>query len=157
MSSWHDRRRPGIVWWVAAWLAILGLLLALIGSHLDLSATSAPAASTSGLVISKEPSDHDLVRAEFSVGGIRYVAADSFIGTPNRAFDDVQVGDTVTVFYDPAEPERARLHQQEPLSIGLVLFGVVAMLMVPTLFIAFLYLAFRSRALWFRRAGSRSA
>ena len=135
--------RLGAVGLIVIWIATLAILVAIVTSQA--ASVSGLTSSTPGVVISKEPTNHALVTAEFVVNGVRYVAADSFIGSPNPDFGAIHVGDTVTVFYDPAEPTRARLHQPEPLSSGLLIFGVAAMLLVSTLFVAFLYLAFRSR------------
>jgi hypothetical protein len=139
---------------IAIWIATLVTLIAIVTSQV--ASGPRPTASIQGVVISKEPTNHALVNAEFVVNEVRYVAVDSFIGPPNPEFDAVNVGDAVTVFYDPADPTRARLHEPEPLSTGLVFFGVTAMLLVPTLFVTFLYLAFRSRRLLAHWAG-RSA
>jgi len=49
------------------------------------------------------------VRAAYAVDGTRYEVADSRIGSPNPDWDTVRVGDSVTVYYDPAIPARAVL------------------------------------------------
>ena len=139
-------------WLFVIWIATFVALIAVITSQA--APVPGPTASIQGVVISKEPTNHALVRAEFAVNGVRYVAVDSFIGAPNPAFDTVSVGDPVAVFYDPADPTSARLHEAEPLSAGLVFFGVAAVLLVPTLFVAFLYLAFRSRQQFGHRSGT---
>ena len=105
--------------------------------------------STSGRVIARQPSDHALVRAEYEVNGIRYVTEDNFIGPPNPDFGEVNVGDAVTVFYDPSSPGGGRLSDpsQHGLSAELVVFTLFVAALVPTRYVVFALLVLRKTRL----------
>ena len=57
------------------------------------------------------------MRAAYAVDGTRYEVADSRIGSPNPDWDTVRVGDSVTVYYDPAIPARAVLYEPQARSM----------------------------------------
>ena len=54
------------------------------------------------------------MRAAYAVDGTRSEVADSRIGSPNPDWDTVRVGDSVTVYYDPAIPVRGSVRTTSP-------------------------------------------
>jgi hypothetical protein len=133
---------PAILVWLLM-VAVVGFLVV----NQNLAATFASNARTArGTVIAREPNNHAIVRAAYEVDGAKYEVADSHIGPPNPDWDTVRVGDSVTVYYDPAAPARAVLYepQARPSETGPV---VLAALILATAFVGVLLL---SLPLWKR-------
>jgi len=135
------RRFPAFVPWVAAWLTLVVLVLVLTAQANVASGFAANAQSVSGTVVAKEPTNHATVRATYDVAGVAYVVADSFIGPPNPSFEAVQVGDQVTVYYDPAAPATAVLSEPRKRASNEIGFMVLAAIVLPSGFVGALMLA----------------
>jgi hypothetical protein len=54
---------------------------------------------TKGAIVQKVPNNHFGIHYTYEVDGRTY-EGDGYAGQINRAFDKIQLGDTVTVFYD---------------------------------------------------------
>jgi hypothetical protein len=94
--------------------------------------------STKGVVDATEPDNHRLVRYSFTVGQRSYSDSDQ-VGDGNPDFENLRVGDRVTVFYDSQSPSvsglgdpRRRLANEE------LTVGAVAILF-PTFLVVLLY------------------
>ena len=123
---------------VLAWLAIaltIGIVLYNINlkSYILLSRHGLRAA---GAVTAREPQDHDSVTASYSVGGRIYAVRRSFVAEPNPDKSTLRVGDAVTIFYLPLDPEVATIGDPSALIPNETISILMAMLGVPT-FIVF--------------------
>jgi hypothetical protein len=127
------------------WFAMAAFIVMLMTPANNASGFSANARTTAGTVIAKEPTNHATVRASYEVSGATFTVADSFIGSPNPTFDAVRVGDTVTVFYDPAAPATAVLSKPRARSVNEIGFTILLAVLAPSIFIGALWLTFRSR------------
>lgn len=94
--------------------------------------------ATRGRVTAKEPENHRFVRYSYVVGGIGHDGLGS-AGFGNPEFDQIRIGDNVTVYYDPQSPQTSFLgdpkHQLQSITRGVVfitvcfpLFAVLALL-----------------------------
>ncbi len=61
-----------------------------------------------GRVVAKEEENHGIIRYSYNVGGTEHTGA-GFSRNGNPDFDDIQIGDRVIVYYDPANPERSMM------------------------------------------------
>ena len=137
------------------WLALVGIVGGLFASLYVAGGFGDRARITTAMVTSKEPTNHATVRAIYEVNGILYEIADSSIGPPNPSFDDVRVGATVTVYFDPNAPDRAVLFEplrRSSLDIGVL---VVAAVCLPAFALGFLWVLLSGWS-YFRGNGGRS-
>jgi hypothetical protein len=63
---------------------------------------------TRGIVTAKEPNNHEIIRYSYTVGEQTYKGL-GHGGDGNPSFDDLKIGDKVSVFYDPAKPEHSAM------------------------------------------------
>lgn len=86
---------------------------------------------TEGKVEAKEPDNHQVVRYSYVVGQRSYNGSGR-AGYGNPEFISLSVGDKVTVFYDPSDPQLSIMgNPQEQLSNELVSVGAVTLLFPP--------------------------
>src|SRR5437867_7575769 len=138
----RTRRLPGVVPWLLLWLALVAIVAGLTASANIAAGFGDRARSTSATVTAKEPTNHAIIRATYTVDGRTYEVADSFIGAPNPPFDDVQLGTAVTVYYDPDAPDRAVLSEPQKRSSQEIGFLVLAAAVLPAFFVGSLWLSF---------------
>ena len=69
---------------------------------------SRDALKTVGRVVGKEPSNHNFVRYSFEVDHMLFAGIGN-AGGENPSFDELKVGDSVIVYYDPEDPNRSFL------------------------------------------------
>jgi ABC-type antimicrobial peptide transport system permease subunit len=99
--------------WVALLLGIgiCGLLInfkpLILGTHYKV---------TNGTIVQKFPNNHLGIHFTYEVDG-RTFEGDGYAGQINRAFDEIQLGDTVTVFYDKQSPSSSTLEVPNVLSV----------------------------------------
>ena len=137
--SFGDRGLPGPVLrflpWILVWLLIVAVVTFLVVNQSVAASFASNARAAQGTVIAREPNNHAIVRVSYEVDGSQYVVADSFIGPPNPDFDAVRVSDSVTVYYDPADPGRAVLREPRARASNEIGFAILAALILPTLFV----------------------
>jgi len=126
------------------WLLPAALVAFVVANQYVEAEFARQARTAPGTVIAREPNNHAVVRASYTVDGENYEIADSFIGPPNPDFASVRVGNTVTVYYDPARPSKGVLAAPDGRTPDLA-FAVFAALALSTLLTAAL---FASRPLW---------
>jgi hypothetical protein len=150
-SSFGDSKRPTLVVrllpWVLIWLLVVALVAFLVVNQDEAARFASNARTAPGTVIAREPNNHAIVRAAYAVDGTRYEVADSRIGSPNPDWDTVRVGDSVTVYYDPATPARAVLYEPQARSMDGAGFAILTALILATAFVGALLL---SLPLWQR-------
>ena len=92
-------------------VGICGLLLNLkpitLGAHYEI---------TKGAIVQKLPNNHLGIRYAYKVDGKPY-EGDGYAGQINRAFDKIQLGDTVTVFFDKQRPNISTLEAPDILTV----------------------------------------
>jgi len=94
-----------IVICVGVWL-LFAVIALVIGLNITDRAKYQALSNGSGVygnVASKEPSNHQIIRYTFQVNGQSYNGV-GHGGHGNPSFDNLNVGDRVIVFYDPANP-----------------------------------------------------
>lgn len=148
MATGTTRRQrvPVAVVWFSAWLGLVALV-GLWTAEGNVAVNFADrAASTAGIVTSKEPANHATIRATYVVNGVTYEASDSFIGAPNPSFNEVHVGDRVSVYYDPAGPATAVLSDPHKRSSNEFGFAILVAVLLPTGFVGALLLSLLIRS-----------
>lgn len=82
---------------------------------------------TKGKVLEKFPNNHATVKYSFSIKGRDYVET-GHVGYGNPRFENLSLGQVVTVFYDPLDPTNSTLgdpekeRQNESLTMNMVTF-----------------------------------
>jgi hypothetical protein len=72
--------------------------------------------TTTGTIIQKFPDNHLGIHFTYKVDG-RVYEGNGYAGQINRPFDQIQLGDTVTVFYDEQKPDTSTLESPNILSM----------------------------------------
>ncbi len=126
------------------WLLPAAFVAFVVANQYGVAEFAKQARTAPGTVTAREPNNHAIVRAIYEVDGQTYEIADSFIGPPNRDFDSVRSGDTVTVYYDPARPSKGVLAAPEARTPDLG-FAVLAAFALSTVLTAVLV---ASRPVW---------
>jgi hypothetical protein len=72
--------------------------------------------ATKGTIVQKFPNNHLGIHFTYEADGRTY-EGDGYAGQINRAFDEIQLGDTVTVFYDKQSPSSSTLEVPNVLSV----------------------------------------
>ena len=126
------------------WLLPAAFVAFVVANQYGVAEFAKQARTAPGTVTAREPNNHAIVRAIYEVDGQTYEIADSFIGPPNRDFDSVRSGDTVTVYYDPARPSKGVLAAPEARTPDLG-FAVLAAFALSTVLTAALV---ASRPVW---------
>jgi len=140
------------------WLLAVAFVGFLVANQNVATSFARTARTAQGIVTAREPNNHAIVRASYEANGTKYEVADSFIGPPNPDFDVVRVGDTVTVYYDPATPSRAVLSEPVARASAETGFTILAALFLATGFVGALVLSAPFwRALLRRRRERRSS
>lgn len=93
---------------------------------------------TEGRVTALEPANHQIVRYTYLAGTQEYKGA-GHGGRGNPEFKDINVGQTVVVYYDPTRPEVSTLGSPGAPLYGNVLGVIFVTLMLPTFIIFTLY------------------
>jgi hypothetical protein len=93
--------------------SFLWLVLALIGAGigrliLNPSGLNEYTSPIYGKVTAKEPENHAAVHFNYEVDGKKYDGSGQ-AGRGNPAFDQLQIGQSIVVFYNPKNPEKAIL------------------------------------------------
>ena len=87
---------------------------------------------TVGNVTAKEPDNHNFIRYSFSVDHNLFSGVGN-AGGENPSFDDLKVGDPVTVYYDPNNPDNSFLgdpkRQAASATAGLIFITVFGSLL----------------------------
>lgn len=99
-----------------------------------------------GQVVTKEPENHATVRYTYSVAGVEYTGSGG-AGADNPDFDQLQIGDHVIVYYDPAHPEESVSgNPWEDLGARYtgILFLTLAFPLFPMIFILAIYFVIRA-------------
>ncbi len=125
------------------WLLLVLIVAFLVVREEQVASFANRARTASGTVIAREPNNHETVRAVYEVDRTRYEVADSSIGSPNPNFDAVRVGDTVVVYYEPANPSHAVLSAPQVSGSREGRFAIVAALVLPALFVGTLVATLR--------------
>jgi hypothetical protein len=146
MSRFGDPERPQALVrflpWILIWLMLVLIVAALVLRQEQVAGFASRARTAPATIIAREPSNHATVRAVYEVDGTKYEIADSFIGPPNPDFDAVRVGDTVSVYYDPAAPSRGVLSEPRARASTEVGFAILVALVSTTLFVGALFATF---------------
>lgn len=88
--------------------------------------------SVEGVVVAKEPENHRFIRYSYSVGQNTYSGLGS-AGHGNPRFEELHVGDKVTVFYDPSNPDLSFLGNPQN-QLNSVTRGVIFLTLIFPLF-----------------------
>jgi len=126
----------GITWLVLlAGTAIVGVLLfnPFPASRLDKAGIRAE-----GHVTAIEPTNHQIVRYSYIVGGKEYMGV-GHGGHGNPRFEDIRVGQSVLVFYDPENPQLSSMGSPNAQVFGNLWVVVIMSLTIPVSIIASLY------------------
>jgi hypothetical protein len=136
-----------VVWLVFAGLAlVIGLKITDWLTYRDLS----NGVGVYGKVTAKEPENHQIIRYSYNVGQQTYSGV-GHGGRGNPSFGELKIGDSVVVFYDPANPSvsvmgNPQAHQQ--VEMGGIIFLVVFMPLFPlTITIILMVVLSKSKAL----------
>ncbi len=120
---------------LGAWLILALLAAGVLGSVnlLDYLRLSRHSAVVTGKVTSRQPLNHDMIAAEFQVGGRSYAVFKASVVSPNPPKAKLHIGDPIIVFYLPSAPRVATLGDPKYL-IGSELASVLlAAILVPAL------------------------
>ena len=89
------------------------------------------AVEATGTVTAKEPENHRFVRYSFSVNGHSYSGLGN-AGGVNPEFEQLEIGSSVKVFYDPNDPDESFLgsptDQSNSVRTGVIFLAVVSSL-----------------------------
>jgi hypothetical protein len=96
-----------------------------------------------GLVVAREPENHDSLTARYTVNGQVYELRTSFVAEPNPDKGKLHVGDSVTVVYLPTSPRTATLGEPRALIANEAISIALSMLMAPTFIL--LWVTWRAR------------
>jgi hypothetical protein len=91
-----------------------------------------------GQVTALEPTNHQAVRYKYVVDSNEYTGRGN-AGHGNPLFENMRVGQTVLVFYDPANPQLSSLGRPEARLYGNLWVAVMVAIILPTLLVASLY------------------
>ncbi len=135
MTSGPTRTRVTVA--LGAWLILVLLVAAVLGSVnlLDYLRLSRGAAVVTGQVTSRQPLHHDMVAAEFQVGGRSYAVFKTFVVPPNPPKASLHVGDPIVVFYLPSAPRVATLGDPRHLVGNELASVLLSAILVPTLIV----------------------
>lgn len=107
-----EKRGPRrIAGWLASWVLLALLIIALTGSAnlwSYLRIARHPAV-VQGTVVALEPAKHDSVVVEYRAEGQLFTKTSAWVIPPNPAKNLLRVGDGVQVYYAPAAPDSAAL------------------------------------------------
>ena len=112
------------------WLA-LALILAAIGvvavNWSKWHGLAKRGVETKGRVVGKEPENHKFIRYSYEVNQQTYSGLGS-AGRGNPTFEQLNIGDKVTVFYDPADPNESILgnpqEQANSVTVGVLFLAI---------------------------------
>ncbi len=92
---------------------------------------------TKGAVSEKHPNDHLGISYTYEVDGHLYTGA-SYAGQLNRVFDEIRLGDLVTVFYDEHRPSNSTVEVPSVLLVQRIGTIIAACAILPALGLYFL-------------------
>ena len=93
---------------------------------------------TKGAIIEKLPNDHLGIKFTYKVEGNNY-EGQSTAGTIGRAFESIQLGDTINVFYDTKNPNTSTLDDPKIVFIRIIGELIAACVVIPMLVICLLH------------------
>jgi hypothetical protein len=88
------------------WIGLVAIFLAVAAYALEVPKyhrLASGGVQTKGLVVAKEPDNHSFIRYSYQVDQQRYTGLGT-AGGINPSFEDLNPGDTVTIYYDPRNP-----------------------------------------------------
>jgi Protein of unknown function (DUF3592) len=89
---------------------------------------AASAVKTTGRVIAKEPENHHFIVYSFDVGARSYSGKGNG-GGENPEFEELQIGDPISVYYDPQNPNDSFLgnprEQADSITLGVLFLALV--------------------------------
>lgn len=125
-----------LTWFVLAALSAgLGLVLFDPLPDYRLNNSGVP---SEGFVTALEPTNHQIVRYSYNVGGREYAGV-GHGGHGNPRFEDIRVGQKVLVFYDPNNPQYSSLGHPSARLSGNLWVIVLMSLTLPIFIIGSLY------------------
>jgi hypothetical protein len=93
---------------------------------------------TKGVIVETLPNDHLGIKFSYEIEGQSY-EGQSTAGTIGRAFNNIQLGDSVNVFYDTKNPSTSTLDFPKVVFVGIVGLLVAACVVIPILIMCILH------------------
>jgi hypothetical protein len=127
--------------WTALWFIIAGLIAFFIGGlnvpHLEHLTTRG--VQTQATVTELTPKEHLTLRYEYQVDGKKFEQQGA-PWRPNPPLDEIKVGDSLVIYYDPVYPSVSVLGDPKPMLTNELVSVGMAVLLMPTFIVLTLIL-----------------
>lgn len=123
--------------WAIPWL-IIAVIVAFVVGSLNLPLLGrlvTDGVQAQATIVELTPKIHNTVRYEYQVGSQKF-EGQGRSWRPNPPIDEIHVGQSLVIYYDPSNPSRSVLGDPKPMLTNEIISVGIAVLLIPT-FIVF--------------------